>query len=115
MKESLGLKRGQNFSDISSDPEIQSRLSSIYESVDGVDLWVGGLSEDPLSGSHVGELFSTIIKDQFQALRDGDRYWYEKTLSDDEIRRVERTKLSDIIRRNTDIDTEIPDDVFHVR
>jgi len=63
----------------------------------------------------VGELFFTVIKDQFEALRDGDRFWYEETLSNDEIGRVERTKLSDIIRRNTDIDREIQDDVFHVR
>ena len=115
VREALGLTRAQGFEDVSSDPEIQDRLSSIYESVDDIDLWVGGLSEDPLPNSHVGELFFTVIKDQFEALRDGDRLWYEKILSNDEIGRVERTKLSDIIRRNTDIDKEIQDDVFHVR
>lgn len=115
VRESLGLGRAQDFSDVSSDSEIQERLSSVYESVDDIDLWVGGLSEDPLTGSHVGELFHTIIRGQFQALRDGDRYWYEEILSDNEIRRVERTKLSDIIRRNTDIGDEIQDDVFQVR
>jgi len=62
----------------------------------------------------LGELFSTILKSQFEALRDGDRFWYKKTLSRDETRRVERTKLSDIIRRNTDIGDEIQDDVFQV-
>ncbi|CAN0495072.1 unnamed protein product, partial [Scytosiphon promiscuus] len=112
VRESLGLSRAQDFSDVSSDPEIQNRLSSVFESVDDIDLWVGGLSEDPLTGSHLGELFATIVKGQFKALRDGDRYWYKETLSDDEIRRVERTKLSDIIRRNTDIGDEIQDDVF---
>jgi len=114
VSESLGLGRAQDFSDVSSDPEIQNRLSSVYDSVDDVDLWVGGLSEDPISGSHLGELFSTILKRQFEALRNGDRFWYEETLSRDEIRSVERTKLSDIIRRNTDIGDEIQDDVFHV-
>ena len=63
----------------------------------------------------MGELFYTVIVMQFEDLRDGDRFWYERTLSNDEIRKVERTKLSDIIRRNTNIDREIPDDVFHVR
>jgi hypothetical protein len=76
---------------------------------------VGGLAEDPMRNGHLGELFYTVVKLQFQALRDGDRFWYEETLSNDEIRRVERTKLSDIIRRNTDIGSEIQDDVFHVR
>lgn len=115
VRESLGFGRAQDFSDVSSDPETQNRLSTIYESVDDIDLWVGGLSEDPLPGSHLGELFVAIVKGQFKALRDGDRYWYSETLSDNEIRRVERTKLSDIIKRNTDIGDEIQDDVFHVR
>ncbi|MEM7008154.1 MAG: peroxidase family protein [Thermodesulfobacteriota bacterium] len=114
-KEALGLARAQGFEDVSSDPEIQERLASVYDSVDDIDLWVGGLAEDPLPGSHLGELFSTIIIGQFEALRDGDRYWYEEDLSRDEIREVERTKLSDIIRRNTDIDREIPDNVFRVK
>jgi hypothetical protein len=115
VREALGLTRAQDFEDVSSDSEIQDRLSSIYESVDNMDVWVGGLSEDPLLNSHVGELFYTVIVMQFEDLRDGDRFWYERTLSNDEIRKVERTKLSDIIRRNTNIDREIPDDVFHVR
>ena len=107
--------RAENFRDVSSDPKIRGRLSSTYDSVDDMDMWTGGLAEDPLAGGHLGELFYTVVKLQFEALRDGDRFWYQETLSNDEIDRVERTKLSDIIRRNTDIDREIQDDVFHVR
>ncbi|MDA2921123.1 peroxidase family protein [Desulfobacterota bacterium AH_259_B03_O07] len=114
VREALGLNRAESFVDISLDPDIQERLASVYDSVDDIDLWVGGLSEDPLPNSHVGELFHTIIKKQFEALRDGDRFWYELTLSRRELREVENTKLSDIIRRNTDIGEEILDDVFHV-
>ena len=115
LREAYGQGRARSFEDVSSDPEIQNRLSSTYESVDDIDLWVGGLSEDPLPGSHLGKLFSMIIAEQFEALRNGDRYWYKNILSDNEIREVERTSLSDIIRRNTDIDDEISDDVFRVR
>ncbi|MCH8014374.1 MAG: peroxidase family protein, partial [Candidatus Dadabacteria bacterium] len=115
VREALGLTRAKDFEDVSSDSEIQDRLSSVYESVDDIDIWAGGLSEDTLLNSHVGELFYTVIVMQFEDLRDGDRFWYGRTLSNDDIRKVERTKLSDIIRRNTNIDREIPDDVFHVR
>ena len=115
MRKALGLRPAVSFRDISSDPDIQNRLASAYESVDNVDLWVGGLSEDPLPGSNLGELFQTIVKAQFEALRDGDRFWYTRTLNRDEITEVENTKLSDIIRRNTPIGNEIQDDVFHVR
>ncbi len=114
VREGLGLTRAQDFSDISSDQEVVDRLSSVYDSVDDVDLWVGGLSEDPMPGAHVGELFYEIITMQFEALRDGDRMWYTRMLNRKEIREIENTKLSDIIRRNTGIEGEIPDDVFRV-
>jgi peroxidase len=114
-REAFGLVRAKNFRDVSSDPKIRGRLSSTYDSVDDMDMWAGGLAEDPLPDGHLGELFYTVVRLQFEALRDGDRFWYQETLSNNEIDRVERTKLSDIIRRNTDIGDEIQDNVFHVR
>ena len=82
--------------------------------VDEIDVWVGGLAEDPWHKAQVGPLFATILKRQFEALRDGDRFWYERSLSRKELRRIEATRLSDVIRRNTDIGDEISDDVFRV-
>jgi hypothetical protein len=111
----LGLTRAGSFADVSSDPEIQARLSAVYPDPDSIDLWIGGLAEDPWQDAQVGELFFTILKEQFEALRDGDRFWYELTLSGAELLEVQGTRLSDIIRRNTDIDDEIRDDVFHAR
>jgi len=114
VREEFGLARAQNFFDISSEQDVVDRLSSVYESVDDVDLWVGGLSEDLMPGAHLGQLFYEIIVMQFEALRDGDRMWYTRMLNKKERREIKRTKLSDIIRRNTDIGQEIPDDVFHL-
>ncbi|MHC4831501.1 MAG: peroxidase family protein, partial [Planctomycetota bacterium] len=101
--------------DITSDPSRRARLAAAYSDVSLIDAWVGGLSEDPLPGSHVGLLIHTVVKEQFEALRDGDRFWYQRTLSPAERDDVERTRLSDIIRRNTGIGSELPDDMFHVR
>jgi len=115
VRRALGLRPARNFGDISSRPEIRRRLRSAYGAVEAIDLWVGGLAEDPLPGAMVGELFRAILKDQFEALRDGDRFWYQRVLSRQEQRQVEGTRLADIIRRNTSIGDEIPDDVFHVR
>jgi Animal haem peroxidase len=112
-REAFGLPRAESFRDISSDPEIQTRLASVYPTPDDVDLWTGGLAEDPVPGAQVGELFFLIIKTQFEALRDGDRYWYQNALSKSIRREVEKTRLSDIIRRNTAIGDEIPDNVFY--
>ena len=110
----LGLTEATYFSDISSNPEISQRLASVYQNVEDVDVWVGGLSEDHLPGALVGELIFQVIRDQFLALRDGDRFWYQRTLSDQEIRMVENLRLSDIIRRNTRIGDELADNVFRV-
>ncbi len=114
-REALGLDRINSFSEISSDTEIQIRLEEAYGSVEDIDLWVGGLSEDALQGSHLGETFTTIITIQFEGLRDGDRFWFERSLGERQADRIKRTRLSDIIIRNTDIEEgEIPRDVFRI-
>ena len=41
-----------------------------------IDAYTGGLAETPPPDGLVGPLFSCIIKRQFQALRDGDRYFF---------------------------------------
>lgn len=109
---SIGLTPASTFSDISSNSDIQQGLAAAYNSVEDIDLWVGGLAEDPLPDSHLGLLFTLIIKEQFEALRDGDRFWYQNSLSKKEIRQINNTTLADIIRRNTRIGQEISDDVF---
>ena len=40
-----------------------------------VDVWTGGLMETQPEGP--GELFREIIRDQFERIRDADRFWYE--------------------------------------
>jgi peroxidase len=114
LREALGLRPVHSFAQISSDPEIEARLAAAYASPDEVDAWVGGLAEDSLPGGHVGLLVRTVLVDQFEALRDGDRLWYERVLSRGEIQRVESLRLADVIRLNTGIRDEIQDDVFRV-
>ncbi len=110
----IGLAPVERFVDVSSDPVVQAQLASVYASVDDIDLWVGGLAEDHVRGAMVGPTFRQILVSQFGALRDGDRFWYERMFSGRELRDLQRTRLSDIIRRNTDIGRELSDDVFRV-
>ncbi len=115
MREVLGLRRVRNFNQISNSPEVRQRLRDAYDNVDQIDLWVGGLAEDHVRGAMVGPTFFAILKHQFEVLRDGDRFWYTRTLSREQVRRLERTRLSDIIRRNTEIGNELQNNVFFMR
>ncbi|MFT2090588.1 peroxidase family protein [Paraglaciecola sp. 2405UD69-4] len=114
MREVFGLERKTSFSEITSDTALQQALETTYGDVDEIDLWVGGLAEDALSevGSQMGELFRLMNIVQFSAFRDGDRFWYENDLTEDELERVEGATLADVIRANTNIGDEIQDNVF---
>ena len=90
---------------------MQQTLQSLYGTVDNIDLWVGILSEDHVPGASVGQLAKTIIADQFQRLRDGDRFWYQRQFSGRTLADLENTSLSDIIKRNTTI-TNLQGNVF---
>ncbi len=110
-----GLATKAAFANVTTDVALQARLTTAYPSGPGqMDPWVGGLAEDKLPGALVGELLFTVFKDQFERIRNGDRFWYERIFSGDALATIQGTRLSDVIRRNTTIDTEIPDDVFVV-
>ena len=108
----LGLPKVTDFSQITSDPTVQSELKQVYGSVDKIDLWVGGLAEDHVPGGNVGPTFQKIIAGQFQSIRSGDRLWFENQFSGSMLQKLEHTSLSDIIQRNTTL-TTIQHDPFH--
>ncbi|ESO93054.1 hypothetical protein LOTGIDRAFT_99791, partial [Lottia gigantea] len=47
-------------------------LSKIYNNVNDIDVYTGGMAEENLPGSSVGPLFANLIARQFRDLRDGD-------------------------------------------
>jgi hypothetical protein len=118
MRIDYGLMAATSFSDISSDPQLQALLFDLYGDIDNIDAWVGGLAEDSFSGGNLGELFSTIVIDQFEALRDGDRFWYQNDdffLSNASLlAEINQISLKDIIELNTDL-TGLQTNVFFVQ
>lgn len=105
LRRAYGLRKARSFSDITRNKELQAKLASVYENVDSIDPWIGGLCEDHRKGAQVGPLFYRILLNQFWRLRDCDRFYYENdpTLSKEQKETIRNTTLSDIIMRNTSI------------
>ena len=114
VRNAYGLPNILAFAEMTSDPVAQARLTDVYGTAADLDLWVAGLAEEHVPGAMVGETFWTILTDQFRALRDGDRFWYQNYLPPELHAFIETQTLAVIIRRNTTIGDEIPDDVFVV-
>jgi hypothetical protein len=106
-----GLQSGSRFS--SRDTTAQ-RFSRAYPGgVNTLDLFEGGLAERHVQGSDVGPTFQSIIVDQFERLRDGDRFFYlnEEFTSEETNLFVQGSTLARIIMANTEI-TNLQDNVM---
>lgn len=115
MRELYGLNKVTTWSEITSNVTMQNKLSTVYDTVDDIDPWVGGIVEDHVIDGAVGPLFCAIIKDQFERIRDGDRFWYKinPNISEDVIKMIEKTKLSDVIDQTCEFTSGVvPDKVF---
>lgn len=111
VREAFGLPAADDLAAITADADVAAEIASVYDGVDTLDMWVGGLAEDAVAGALVGPLFQAILADQFTRLRDGDRFWAEGRLDPPLLDEIRSTSLADIIRRNTDI-VDIQDEVF---
>ncbi len=95
---------------------LASRLRAIYGDVDRLDAFVGMVAEPHVAGAELGALQLAIWTRQFEALRDGDRFFY---LNDPYLSTIARTygidyrhTLAQIIELNTGV--TVPANVFRV-
>jgi hypothetical protein len=103
MRDAMGFGRITSFDDPIFQDGFGAKLAEVYDSPDDIDSWVGGLAEKPDGDALLGETMTHILGDQFERLRDGDRFWYENRYSGSDLYALNNLHLSDIIRRNTDI------------
>lgn len=111
MREGLGLYVYKDFDEYGYaneiDPELLAILKDLYgDDIGKLDSIVGGLLEKKAYGSQLGELFTVLTVMQFEAIRDGDRLYYENRFKDypEIIKAIEETSLADIISRTTGIE-----------
>uniref|UniRef100_A0A3Q1JML7 Uncharacterized protein n=1 Tax=Anabas testudineus TaxID=64144 RepID=A0A3Q1JML7_ANATE len=89
------------------------KFQLLYGTPHNIDLWVGAISEPALPKGRVGPLLSCLLARQFRALRDGDRFWWERdgVFTSTQKRHLHAVSLSRIICDNTHI-TLVPADAF---
>jgi hypothetical protein len=78
LRADYGLAPKATWADVTPDTALQARLLSVYPSGPAnADPFIAGLAEPHVPGGVIGELFATIIREQFVRVRDGDRFWFE--------------------------------------
>jgi hypothetical protein len=113
VREAFGLAPVTSFAQITSNATVQQELQEAYGSVDNIDPFVGGMAENLAPGAAVGPTFKAIMADQFERLREGDRYFYlnEQWNSAEQALLKQGNTLTKVIEANTGI-TNLQPDVF---
>ncbi|XP_062404238.1 dual oxidase 1 isoform X2 [Sardina pilchardus] len=101
-----------------SNPQLLRELSGLYGSdLSRLELFPGGLLE---AAGGPGPVFSALISEQFQRIRNGDRFWFENRqnglFTEEEILSIRNTTLHDVIVAVTSARPgDIQSDVFFWR
>src|SRR5262249_33672719 len=111
VRAAYGLPKVTSFAQITSNTDVQAKLQQLYGDVNHIDLWVGGLAEDHVAGSSLGPLFQRIVANQFQRIRNGDRFWFENIYSGLVRNAFENVTLAQVLAHNT-VNNDLQANVF---
>jgi peroxidase len=107
----LGLREYTSFDDFGTANNVDAArleaLRTVYgNDINKLDAIIGGLLEKKYYDSQLGETFTKLTVMQFEALRDGDKLYYENHFKNNPLvlAEIENTSLADIIARNSGID-----------
>lgn len=109
----FGLRPMDSFDDLTSDFDMATKLATLYQDVNDVDLWIGLLAADRMPGTEFGLVLNSVVADEFQRLMEGDRFFFmwDDGLTEFEKQQIMGTRLSDVIARNTSL-TNVRANVF---
>jgi peroxidase len=87
---------------------LRTRFENLYERVEDIDLFSGGLAERPNQGAVVGPTFTCILGMQFYHLKYGDRFYFEHgsqvgSFTPAQLREIKKMNLGKIICNNARI------------
>ncbi|PAV56798.1 hypothetical protein WR25_05054 [Diploscapter pachys] len=98
------------------DAAVRNRVAELYKDINEIDLYVGGILEEPQTGSTLGPTFSCIIAEQFTRLRDGDRFYYENpsTFTPAQLAAIRNTTIAWVLCNTGDSMNSINPSAFDV-
>lgn len=111
------LPEAETFDDLQSEIHSQAlrdKLQQLYGHPSNIDIWVGGMAEDPVQGAKVGPTFRCLLVEQFRRLRDGDRFWYENpgVFKPEQLTQIKQSTLARVICDSSDDILEVTKNVF---
>ncbi|KAF3854959.1 hypothetical protein F7725_023014 [Dissostichus mawsoni] len=120
IRKALDLPPVKTFEDINpelnrSNPQLLRDIAELYNrDISKLELFPGGLLE---AVGAPGPVFSSIILDQFERIRNGDRFWFENKqnglFTDEEIQKIRNVNFHDVLIAVTSAEaTDIQNNVF---
>lgn len=111
-RESHGLEAYETWDDFFHANDVgevrRGHLRELYGSkpgdIDNLDTIIGALLEAEEDGSQLGPTATTVIREQFANLRDGDRFYFENRFTPEQVEEIESTSLADIVERTSEVE-----------
>ena len=96
-----------NFYDLLQNWNLKMKFQELYNHVQDIDLFTGGMSEPPVPDGIIGTTFGCIIGLQFEKLRKCDRFWYETDdskigFTKKQLESIKKVTLGSILCNNLD-------------
>nr|XP_004670021.2 lactoperoxidase isoform X2 [Jaculus jaculus] len=89
--------------------ELAKKLLGLYGTPDSIDIWIGATAEPLVARGRVGPLLACLLGQQFQRIRDGDRFWWENpgVFTEKQRESLRKMSFSRLVCDNTHI-TKVP-------
>ena len=126
-REVVGLGKAKDWDGLKNnirDKDIEN-LKKVYKHVDDVDLFVGGILEEPNDDAFIGQTFQVLIVDTFLRLKYGDRFFYDlgsqhntftstTQFSVNQLQEIRKVTMARVLCDNTEDIGELQPQVFKV-
>nr|XP_020043767.1 lactoperoxidase isoform X1 [Castor canadensis] len=88
---------------------LAKKFLGLYGTPDNIDIWIGAIAEPLVKRGRVGPLLACLLGQQFQRIRDGDRFWWENpgVFTEKQQDSLKKMSFSRLVCDNTHI-TKVP-------